>query len=84
MLIFVFLKLIYFVVLFMVFGNLVVVLFFIVGMIMFSGFIYVLMLNFEKFKFLGLVMLIGGVCFIVGWLVLVFGKRGSFFRFLRF
>lgn len=44
---------------------------------MFSGSIYALTLNTDKFKFLGPITPIGGLCLIAGWLVLAFGKKGG-------
>ncbi|KAK4459470.1 hypothetical protein QBC42DRAFT_183367 [Cladorrhinum samala] len=58
-------------------GNPVAASLFTAGMTMFSGSIYALTLNTEKFKFLGPVTPIGGLCLIAGWLVLAFGKKGG-------
>ncbi|TLS31333.1 hypothetical protein PpBr36_03080 [Pyricularia pennisetigena] len=47
------------------------------GMTMFSGSIYALILDPERFKFLGPVTPIGGICLITGWIALgFFTKRG--------
>lgn len=55
-------------------GNPVASTFFAAGMTMFSGSIYALVLDPERFKFLGPVTPIGGVCLILGWLTLVFSR----------
>lgn len=46
------------------------------GMTMFSGSIYALVLDREKFKFLGPITPLGGLCLIGGWVALAFGSRG--------
>ncbi|KAK8246313.1 hypothetical protein IWZ00DRAFT_494598 [Phyllosticta capitalensis] len=46
------------------------------GMAMFSGSIYLLVLWPEKFRKLGPVTPIGGVCLIAGWVALAAGRRG--------
>ncbi|CAK7564567.1 MAG: hypothetical protein SEPTF4163_002461 [Sporothrix epigloea] len=48
--------------------------FFAAGMTMFSGSIYALVLDPERFKVLGPVTPIGGLCLILGWLALVFSR----------
>jgi uncharacterized membrane protein YgdD (TMEM256/DUF423 family) len=50
------------------------------GMTMFSGSIYLLVLDPQRFKFLGPVTPIGGLCLIGGWVALAFGKRIPFPR----
>lgn len=47
------------------------------GMVGFSGSIYGLVLNPEKFKFLGPVTPLGGLCLIAGWVALGVGSRGK-------
>ncbi|KKY36963.1 putative membrane protein [Diaporthe ampelina] len=47
------------------------------GMSMFSGSIYALVLDPARFKFLGPVTPLGGLCLIGGWLALAFGKAPS-------
>lgn len=49
---------------------------FIAGMTMFSGSIYLLVLDPQRFKALGPVTPLGGLCLIAGWGVLAFGSRG--------
>lgn len=49
---------------------------FIAGMTMFSGSIYLLTLDPQRFKVLGPVTPLGGVCFIAGWAALAVGSRG--------
>lgn len=44
---------------------------------MFSGSIYLLVLDPVRFKFLGPVTPIGGLCLIAGWVTLGFGRRGG-------
>ena len=44
------------------------------GMTMFSGSIYALTLDTERFRSLGPVTPIGGLCLIAGWLALAFSK----------
>ncbi|EHA52358.1 hypothetical protein MCOR27_004498 [Pyricularia oryzae] len=61
-------------------GNPVAAGLFTAGMTMFSGSIYALILDPERFKFLGPVTPIGGVCLIAGWIALGFTKRGAFPR----
>ncbi|KXL51545.1 hypothetical protein M433DRAFT_60106 [Acidomyces richmondensis BFW] len=46
------------------------------GMTMFSGSIYLLVLNPERFKSLGPVTPLGGLCLIGGWVALGIGSRG--------
>ncbi|KXX73956.1 hypothetical protein MMYC01_208696 [Madurella mycetomatis] len=53
------------------------------GMTLFSGSIYALTLDTERFRFLGPVTPLGGLCLIAGWLALAFGKRGAAFRLPR-
>jgi uncharacterized membrane protein YgdD (TMEM256/DUF423 family) len=48
---------------------------FIAGMTMFSGSIYLLVLDPQRFKFVGPITPIGGLCLIGGWVALAFGKR---------
>lgn len=48
------------------------------GMTMFSGSIYLLVLDAKKYKSLGPVTPIGGVCLIAGWLMLA--ARGKMVR----
>ncbi|CCU82200.1 unnamed protein product [Blumeria hordei] len=50
------------------------------GMTMFSGSIYLLILDPHRFKFLGPITPIGGLCLIGGWLALAFGKKIPFPR----
>lgn len=50
------------------------------GMTMFSGSIYLLVLDPQRFKALGPVTPIGGLCLIGGWAALAFGKRIPFPR----
>ncbi|KAF2189851.1 DUF423-domain-containing protein [Zopfia rhizophila CBS 207.26] len=45
------------------------------GMTMFSGSLYLLVLDPERFKFLGPVTPLGGLCLIGGWMLLAFTKR---------
>ena len=45
------------------------------GMTMFSGSIYLLVLDPDRFKFVGPVTPLGGLCLIGGWIALAFGKR---------
>ena len=45
------------------------------GMTMFSGSIYLLVLDPQRFKFMGPVTPLGGLCLIGGWVALAFGKR---------
>ncbi|KAI9698333.1 MAG: hypothetical protein M1820_007495 [Bogoriella megaspora] len=45
------------------------------GMTMFSGSIYLLVLDPQRFKALGPVTPLGGLCLIGGWLALALGKR---------
>ncbi|KUI66117.1 hypothetical protein VM1G_01380 [Cytospora mali] len=47
------------------------------GMTMFSGSIYALILDPARFRFLGPVTPLGGLCLIGGWLSLAFGKGPS-------
>ncbi|KAL2161081.1 hypothetical protein VTH06DRAFT_8794 [Thermothelomyces fergusii] len=53
------------------------------GMTMFSGSLYALTLDAERFRFLGPVTPLGGLCLIAGWLALAFGKRGAGSRWPR-
>jgi uncharacterized membrane protein YgdD (TMEM256/DUF423 family) len=53
---------------------------FVAGMTMFSGSIYLLVLDPQRFKFLGPVTPLGGLCLIGGWVALTFGKRVPFPR----
>jgi uncharacterized membrane protein YgdD (TMEM256/DUF423 family) len=53
---------------------------FVVGMTMFSGSIYLLVLDPQRFKVLGPVTPLGGLCLIGGWVALAFGKRIPFPR----
>ncbi|KAJ9625614.1 hypothetical protein H2203_004373 [Taxawa tesnikishii (nom. ined.)] len=46
------------------------------GMTMFSGSIYLLVLDPQRFKALGPVTPLGGVCLIGGWAALAFASRG--------
>lgn len=50
------------------------------GMTMFSGSIYLLTLDPQRFKALGPVTPLGGLCLIGGWAALAFGKRIPFPR----
>jgi uncharacterized membrane protein YgdD (TMEM256/DUF423 family) len=45
------------------------------GMLGFSGSIYLLVLDPQRFKLLGPVTPLGGLCLIGGWVALAFGKR---------
>jgi uncharacterized membrane protein YgdD (TMEM256/DUF423 family) len=45
------------------------------GMTMFSGSIYLLVLDPDRFKIVGPVTPLGGLCLIGGWIALAFGKR---------
>lgn len=45
------------------------------GMTMFSGSIYLLVLDAQRFKFLGPVTPLGGLCMIGGWVALALGRR---------
>ncbi|KEF53103.1 uncharacterized protein A1O9_11011 [Exophiala aquamarina CBS 119918] len=49
---------------------------FIAGMTMFSGSIYLLVLDPQRFKALGPVTPLGGLCLIAGWVALGFASRG--------
>ena len=53
------------------------------GMTMFSGSLYALTLDAERFRFMGPVTPLGGLCLIAGWLALAFGKRGAGMRWPR-
>ncbi|KAK5142826.1 hypothetical protein BJ546DRAFT_439170 [Cryomyces antarcticus] len=55
--------------------NVVAASLFTAGMTMFSGSIYLLVLDPQRFKWLGPVTPIGGLCLIGGWAALAFGKR---------
>lgn len=46
------------------------------GMAMFSGSIYLLVLDPQRFKFMGPVTPLGGLCLIGGWVALAVGSRG--------
>jgi Uncharacterized small membrane protein len=46
------------------------------GITMFSGSLYLLVLDSERFRYLGPVTPLGGLCLIGGWLALAFAKRG--------
>ena len=48
------------------------------GLTMFSGSIYLLVLDPQRFKVLGPVTPLGGLCLIGGWVALAFGKRIPF------
>lgn len=50
------------------------------GMTMFSGSIYLLTLDPQRFRKLGPVTPLGGVCLIGGWVALAFASRGRFVR----
>ncbi|TVY21118.1 UPF0382 membrane protein [Lachnellula arida] len=50
------------------------------GMTMFSGSIYLLVLDPQRFKVLGPVTPLGGLCLIGGWVAMAFGKRIPFPR----
>ncbi|TVY52709.1 UPF0382 membrane protein [Lachnellula cervina] len=50
------------------------------GMTMFSGSIYLLVLDPQRFKVLGPVTPLGGLCLIGGWAAMAFGKRIPFPR----
>ncbi|KAH6614389.1 hypothetical protein B0J18DRAFT_403826 [Chaetomium sp. MPI-SDFR-AT-0129] len=53
------------------------------GTVMFSGSLYALTLDTERFRFMGPVTPLGGLCLIAGWLALAFGKRGAGVRWPR-
>ncbi|OCK79874.1 DUF423-domain-containing protein [Lepidopterella palustris CBS 459.81] len=53
------------------------------GMTMFSGSIYLLVLDPQRFKWLGPVTPLGGLCLIGGWVALAFTKRPSVSQFQR-
>ena len=53
------------------------------GMTMFSGSIYALTLNTDKFRILGPVTPLGGLCLIAGWATLAFSKSGGATRWPR-
>ncbi|OAA56153.1 membrane protein [Niveomyces insectorum RCEF 264] len=57
-------------------GHPVAATFFTAGMTMFSGSIYALTLDTERFKWMGPVTPLGGLCLILGWLSLAF-TRGA-------
>ncbi|KIW85997.1 hypothetical protein Z517_01391 [Fonsecaea pedrosoi CBS 271.37] len=48
------------------------------GMTMFSGSLYLLVLDPQRFKALGPVTPLGGMCLIAGWAALAFASRGRF------
>jgi uncharacterized membrane protein YgdD (TMEM256/DUF423 family) len=48
------------------------------GMTMFSGSIYLLVLDPQRFKAVGPITPLGGLCLIGGWVALAFGKRIPF------
>ncbi|KAF2103539.1 DUF423-domain-containing protein [Rhizodiscina lignyota] len=50
--------------------------FFTTGMTMFSGSLYLLTLDPQRFKFMGPVTPLGGMCMIGGWIALAFASRG--------
>ncbi|GAB7349789.1 hypothetical protein MBLNU459_g0506t1 [Dothideomycetes sp. NU459] len=50
------------------------------GMTMFSGSIYLLVLDPQRFRALGPVTPLGGLCLIGGWAALAFGSRGRLAR----
>ncbi len=50
--------------------------FFTAGICMFSGSIYMLVLDPQRFKFMGPITPLGGMCLIGGWVALAFGTRG--------
>lgn len=54
--------------------------FFIVGILLFSGSLYLLscrnILGIENWTFLGPLTPLGGLCFSVGWLLMIFSKSG--------
>ncbi|RFU24735.1 hypothetical protein B7463_g11603, partial [Scytalidium lignicola] len=50
------------------------------GMTMFSGSLYLLVLDPQRFKAMGPVTPLGGLCLIGGWAALAFGKRIPFPR----
>ncbi|KAK0724083.1 hypothetical protein B0H67DRAFT_481705 [Lasiosphaeris hirsuta] len=54
------------------------------GMTLFSGSIYALTLDPARFRFLGPVTPLGGLCLIAGWMALAFGKSGGAPRLPRF
>ncbi|KAF2238066.1 DUF423-domain-containing protein [Viridothelium virens] len=45
------------------------------GMTMFSGSIYCLVVDPQRFKFMGPITPLGGLCLIGGWVALAFGRR---------
>jgi uncharacterized membrane protein YgdD (TMEM256/DUF423 family) len=55
--------------------NVVAASLFTAGMTLFSGSIYLLVLNPQKFKIVGPVTPIGGLCLIGGWVALAFGRK---------
>jgi len=50
---------------------------------MFSGSLYALVLDPERFRFLGPVTPLGGLCLIGGWVALAVTKNPRFLRALR-
>ncbi|KAK3302859.1 uncharacterized protein B0T15DRAFT_258077 [Chaetomium strumarium] len=58
--------------------------FFTAGMTMFSGSLYALTLDTERFRFLGPVTPLGGLCLIAGWLALAFRKPPVGLRWPRY
>ncbi|KAK3345839.1 DUF423-domain-containing protein [Lasiosphaeria hispida] len=54
------------------------------GMTLFSGSIYALTLDPARFRFLGPITPLGGLCLIAGWTALAFGKSGGAARLPRF
>ncbi|KAK5735579.1 hypothetical protein LTR17_008112 [Elasticomyces elasticus] len=46
------------------------------GITMFSGSLYMLVLDPARFRFMGPITPIGGMCLIGGWVALAFGSRG--------
>jgi len=51
---------------------------FVAGVTMFSGSIYLLVLDPERFRSIGPVTPLGGLCLIGGWIALAFGRRAPF------
>jgi uncharacterized membrane protein YgdD (TMEM256/DUF423 family) len=50
--------------------------FFTAGILVFSGSLYTLAMA-EQYRWLGMITPLGGVCFIIGWLMLLAGLRGK-------
>ncbi|KAL8337519.1 hypothetical protein RB598_006423 [Gaeumannomyces tritici] len=59
-------------------GNPVAAGLFTAGTTMFSGSLYALVLDSDRFRFMGPVTPVGGLCLIAGWLALGFSRRGAF------